>query len=201
MSLRRRLVLLTATAVAVGVVLASVVAYVAVRNALRGEVDGQLRAQQQLIARAAPRGVPVRPPSGLPQLPARRGGPAAFLQIVDADGTAQPLREEDTRLPVTARVRAIARGDARSQLVDLHANGAHLRMAVAPLPSGGAVQIARSLDSIDRVLGRMRVILLLVCLAGITLSVLLARVVARRVLAPVADHEPPIAHGYLDDGT
>jgi two-component system sensor histidine kinase MprB len=186
-SLRRRLVLLTATAVAVGVVLAAAVAYVAVRNALRGEVDGQLRAQQQLIARAAPQGVPVRPPSGLPQLPARRGGPAAYLQIVGSDGNVDPLREEDARLPVTARIRAIARGDAPSQLVDLHVDGAHLRMAVAPLPSGGAVQIARSLDPIDRVLGRMRLILLLVCLAGITLSALVARVVARRVLAPVAD--------------
>jgi two-component system sensor histidine kinase MprB len=186
-SLRRRLVLLTATAVAVGVVLAAAAAYVAVRNALRGEVDGQLRAQQQLIARAAPQGVPVPPPqSGLPQLPARRGGPAAYLQIVDADGKAQPLREE-APLPVTDGVRAIAAGDAPSQLVDLYVDGAHLRMAVAPLPSGGAVQIARSLDPIDRVLGRMRLILLLVCLVGITLSALVARVVARRVLAPVAD--------------
>jgi hypothetical protein len=162
-SLRRRLVLLTATAVAVGVVLAAAVAYLAVRNALRGEVDGQLRAQRQLIARAAPRGVPVRPPSGLPQLPARRGGPAAHLQIVGSDGIAQPLREEDVRLPVTARDRAIARGDAPSQLVDIHVDGAHLRMAVAPFLSGGAVQIARSLDPIDRVLGRMRLILLLGC--------------------------------------
>jgi two-component system sensor histidine kinase MprB len=85
------------------------------------------------------------------------------------------------------RVRAIARGQAPGELVDLHVDGTHLRMAVSHVAGGGAVQIARSLDSVDRVLGRLRIILLLVLVAGVTLAALLARLVARRVIAPIGD--------------
>ena len=54
MSLRRRMVLFTAAAVAFAVVLSSVACYLAVRGSLRGRLDHQLQAQASLIA-AAPR--------------------------------------------------------------------------------------------------------------------------------------------------
>jgi two-component system, OmpR family, sensor histidine kinase MprB len=186
-SLRRRLVLLSALAVAAGVVVAIAAAYIAVRSQFRGEVDNQLKAQEQLIARAAPPPALLAPPRGLPQLPARRGGPAAYIQIVAADGTVHASRSGTSRLPVTRRVRAVAAGRAPTELVDVELKGNHLRMVVARLPGGGAVQIARSLDSIDRVLGRLRLILLLILVAGVALAALLARLVARRVLAPIGD--------------
>ena len=73
MALRGRLTLMSALIVGVTLVLASVVAYAAVRNQLRGQVDDALRAQAATTLRkigiyqagAFPRGVkiPTLPPS------------------------------------------------------------------------------------------------------------------------------------------
>jgi len=50
-----------------------------------------------------------------------------------------------------------------------------------------AVQLARPLQSVDRVLTHMRLILVLLCAGGIALAAALGRVAARRVLAPLAE--------------
>jgi two-component system sensor histidine kinase MprB len=186
-SLRGRLMLLSAAAVATGVAVAIAVAYVAVRGELRGEIDSQLRAQEALVQRATRLAPPPGLPDGLPQLPVRRGGPAAYVQTAAPDGTIQADRPGEPRLPVDARVRAVAAGRTRGGLTDVHVDGTHLRMIVGQLPDGGAVQIARSLDSVDRVLGRLRLVLALVLIIGVTLAALLARLVARRVMAPIGD--------------
>ena len=49
------------------------------------------------------------------------------------------------------------------------------------------VELARPLDSIDTVLAKLRVVLLLICLAGTALAAGLSRLAARRVLAPLAE--------------
>ena len=59
MSLRQRMVLFTAAAVAFAVVLSSAACYLAVRGSLRGRLDNQLKEQASLIA-SAPRRVRTR---------------------------------------------------------------------------------------------------------------------------------------------
>src|ERR1044072_4417137 len=72
-SLRNRLTIPTAATVGVPLVLISVVAYVALRSELRGQVDDTLTAQyDQLRARL---GI-VKPGERFPPPPARAGGPA-----------------------------------------------------------------------------------------------------------------------------
>ena len=58
----------------------------------------------------------------------------------------------------------------------------------------GAVQLARPLNSIDSLLGRLRLILLAVCLGGVGLAVILARVVTRRVTAPLRTVTDAVDH-------
>ena len=53
MSLRRRMVVLTAAAVAFAVVLSAVACYVAVRSSMRSRLDHQLQAQASLIGAAS----------------------------------------------------------------------------------------------------------------------------------------------------
>jgi len=86
---RRRLVLLSAAAVAVAVVLASVAAFLVVRNQLRDEVDARLQTlfeqiaiPQGLLLPGAPAGddVLVLPTGPL-------GSRDAFAQVVRPDGT------------------------------------------------------------------------------------------------------------------
>jgi two-component system sensor histidine kinase MprB len=50
-----------------------------------------------------------------------------------------------------------------------------------------AVELARPLQQTDRVLGHLRLVLLLICLGGIGVAAALGRVAARRVLAPLAE--------------
>jgi two-component system, OmpR family, sensor histidine kinase MprB len=186
MTLRRRLTVAAALAVAVAVTLASVVAYLAVRGTLRDQVDDNLRTQAGLIAGAPKLDVTTeRVPRLVRVLPARRGDTARYVQFVDPGGAALPPAAGDVKLPVTDGVKAIAAGRAGPTLVDQKVGGVHLRVLTAPLPQGGAVQLGRSEASIDSVLGHLRLILALLCVGGVALAVALGRLVSRNVVAPI----------------
>src|SRR5438270_2296829 len=172
-------------AVGIAVVLAAFVCYFVVRGQLRGQVDSELRSQ----AVAVQHGFELQRP--LPGIPAAAGGPAPYAQLVLADGTVH-LLVGDLSLPVNSHVLAVAAGNSGSYMTDAHIGGSHLReIAVqVPFPIAGqpvAVQLARPLNSVDHVLSRLRVILLLLCLGGIALAAALGRLAARRVLAPLAE--------------
>jgi len=178
MSLRRRIALLVAVTVAIAVTLACIAAYVAVRAALRGEVDAALsrqanflQARVQTLAPPAPEALPVPPPG--------RGGPIAYAQIVVGGDAAKPLGAP-LRLPVGARVRALATNGSGRFFSDADVNGAHLRVLAIGTPDG-ALQLARSLDGADTVLARLRLVLIGVCLAGVALAAGLGRSLGRRV--------------------
>ena len=182
MPLRRRLTLATAAAVAVAVALACVVAYLAVRGELMTQIDDALTAQ---VTMGRFGGGP--PPGRFGALPARRGGPTPYIQAVRSDGAIATLGSEEGELPTDAKTLAVAAGDAQSYFSDAKVDGVHVRILTAPSPrdDGFAVQVGRSLDSTDKVLDRMRLILLLVCLGGIALAAALGRLVSRNLVAPI----------------
>jgi len=180
--LRRRLTLLTTLVVGGVVVLAAIACYAVIRAELRGQVDDQLTGQGALLepfGRAGP-GPRFGPGGGLPGLSPRAGGAAPFAQLVGPGGEAVALRGA-APIPVTAEDRAIAAGDAGERLSDRDAGGAHLRVLTVPLPRGeGAVMLARSLAGVDDALGRLRLVLGLLCLVAIGLAALLGARVADR---------------------
>ncbi len=184
MSLRRRLSLLAAFAVAVAIVLAALVCYFVVRGQLRGGVDGALRAQAIAIQHGEGLGRPF------PGISASAGGPAPYAQVLLADGTTFERQQDGPALPVDARARSVAGGGGSPYLTDVTVNGSHLRMYTFPIPllfqgQAVAVQLARPLGPIDHVLGRLRLILLVLCAGCIALAAGLGRLAARRVLAPL----------------
>ncbi|MEA2290821.1 MAG: two-component system, OmpR family, sensor histidine kinase MprB [Solirubrobacteraceae bacterium] len=192
MTLERRLSLLCAVAVAATVLLVSAVAYVAARGALRGQIDDSLRAQARAVQL---RGLPD---SGVPRVvgepPARTGLPQGFFQYVRPDGTAVPLRGDEPRIPVTEADRKVAAGTGAPQLSDRRSDGVHLRVLTVPLAGGGAVELARSLASVDRVLDRLRIVLLGLCGIGTALAAGLSRLFSRRLMRPVADLTAAAGH-------
>ena len=197
MPLRRRMAVATAVAVGVAVVLATAVAYAAVRGELRGQVDDQLLEQAGLVENVEGRLRPEigrrmrrlgRPPGpglgGIPALPIERGGSAAYVQFVPGgDGPGVTFAGPD--LPIDDRVRAVAGGDGVRFLADAEVAGDHVRVLTAPLEAGGALRLARSLESTDSVLARLRWILLALVIGGIALAALLGRLAARHLVAPV----------------
>jgi two-component system, OmpR family, sensor histidine kinase MprB len=182
MSLRHRLALVSAAGVAAALVVAAAVCYVVVRGELRGQVDASLKAQ---AARIAGGDLLALGDEGIPAPSPKAGGPAQYWQIVAADGQLVGS-SGGVRLPWDRSVQAVAQGRRSSLFADIHVDGSHLRLLALGLP-GGVVELARPLDSIDTVLAKLRVVLLLICLAGTALAAGLSQPAARRVLAPLAE--------------
>src|SRR5207249_10694107 len=117
---RRRVTLLIGGAVAVAIVLASLLGYLAVRGQLRSEIDGSLRQRMAIVAfRAEQTGVlsNFRPGS-------EPGDPDAFFQPISPAGRGMQTLDEADRLalPVSATSLRVAAGRQPTTLYDDHAN-------------------------------------------------------------------------------
>jgi two-component system sensor histidine kinase MprB len=184
MTVKKRLTLAVTIAVAVAVAGASALTYVLVRNELRGEVDDALRERIQTVrlrVREEFTGerILVAPPDPL-------GEAQGVTQVATAEGDALTRSGATVELPVTERTREVARHETGAYFSDETVRGRHVRVYTVPAQEiGYALQIARPLDEVDAVLGRIRKLLLLISAAGIGLAVLLGLGVARAVLAPV----------------
>lgn len=187
MPLRRRLGLISAVTVAVAVAIAALVCYLVVRGQLRGEIDNELRAQATAVQNGDVRSLDQR----LPTLPASAGGPAPYVQVALSDGTTYPV-QGGIKLPDSGHASRVAAGVSSAYLSDLRIGESHLRALAFPITaqfSGQqvAVQLARPLNGVDRVLGHLRLILLVLFAAGVAMAAGLGRLAARRVLAPLAE--------------
>jgi two-component system sensor histidine kinase MprB len=200
-SLRRRVTIMSALVVGATLVLASVVCYLVMRGELRGQIDDSLRDQGSQTARIPPNPANRRDfPRRVPQPQRRTGTAQSYVQFVSPAGVVRrPFGPADPRLPITAQTRALARSTkSRRVLEDTHADGVHVRMLTVALPGRGAVQLARSLASVDRALARLRIVLALLTVFGTAFAALLARVFSRPVAAPT-EHELAASQGALAD--
>ena len=190
MTLRTRLTVAAAAAVAIAVAVASAGVYVAVRSVLRGEVDDALRGRAGVVRlRAEPTGG-----ISLALPPPEFGEAVGYTQLVTATGLVERLPQNDIALPVDARVRAVARGERDEFLTDRQVAGVHVRILTRQIEPGLAVQVARSLEEVDRTLRRLAFILGGFALAGIALAAVLGLLVARAALAPVRRLSDASAH-------
>jgi two-component system sensor histidine kinase MprB len=184
-TLRARLTLMSALAVGITVALASVVCYAAMRHELRAQVDRALLSQGMFVRRAGKIGaarLSLDPPA--PAL--RAGGSAEFSQVVDPQGDVSG-RRGGLPISVDPGDRAVAVGGRDPFLSDRTADGVHVRVLTAPVPGVGAVQLARSLRGVDAVLARLRIVLLLLVLAGAAFAAAMARLFARPVIRPISE--------------
>ncbi|HEY6398296.1 MAG TPA: HAMP domain-containing protein, partial [Solirubrobacteraceae bacterium] len=184
MPLRRRVAWVAAAAVGVAVVLAAVVCYVEVRGQLLGQVDVALNYQEIAIQHGD-----IQSLRAVPGIPANLGGPAPYAQLVLASG--QAAHTGDLPLPIDSHTREVASGHAGAYITDIHVNGSHLRELTFPVSAQGgapaALQLARPLDGVDRILSHLRLILALLIVGGMALAAALGRLAARRVLAPLGE--------------
>jgi two-component system sensor histidine kinase MprB len=186
MSFRTRLTLAAAAAVAVAVVAASATTYAIVRNELRDDVDATLQSR----ARELPARIDVVQGPGGEQFvglpPERFGGVAVFTQAVRRDGTVITPPRTSGELPVSKRALEAAEGKIDKPFYeDTHVDGIHVRVLTIPAGGGYAIQVARSLEEVDRTLGPIKRWLILIALVGIAIAAGLGLLVARAVLAPV----------------
>jgi two-component system, OmpR family, sensor histidine kinase MprB len=186
MPLRRRLGLVSAAAVGLAILLATIVCYMVVRGQLLGQVDSQLQQQAGLVTQ-------LRSCNGgaLPSLPASAGGGAPIWQVASSDGQVTC----GSGLPIDAHVRAVAGGSGNAFLTDVNIGGTSFRELTVPVslrspfspPVPAALQLARPLNGVNNILSNLRLILLLLCAGGVALAAALGRLAARRVLAPLSE--------------
>lgn len=194
MSLRRRLALSAALAVTVAVLLASGAAFVVTRDELRSSVDRALDRRGTALQAVASRHNEdaARLLHGDQAERSRLGAasrgprpPEALIQVVAPDGSILGGIPGE-HLPVSAAVRDVAAGRRADRFfTDTEVRGVHERILTVPLPGGGAVELARPLDEVDRQLGHLAVLLVFVALGGIGLATLLGLAVARTALRPL----------------
>lgn len=191
--MRRRLTLLSGIAVALTAIAASVIAYLAVESELRGEADRSLKTAGTVARRAAAR------EGGLPPRPRGRpgpglGGPVIFGKVVDSRGRTITQVGGSGQLRSDSEYAAVARGSKRSFFADRTSDGDHLRVYVTRLSANRAFVVARTVDDLDAVLDRLRLLLGAVVLAGTALAVVAGRAIAGASLAPLQRLEDAAGH-------
>ena len=187
MTFRARIALASAAAVALTIVVASIIVFFVVRSQLRAPIDDALEGRAAKISASHD-----ITPDAFKSL----GGEAFFLlgpgfeagttQLVTADGDVyRPYPE--FKLPVDESTVAVARGEASSFFRDAHVDGAHVRVLTFhyPFAEGLAIQIIRPLKEVDQSLRRIGLFLLLIAGAGIAVAGGLGFAVARAALTPV----------------
>ena len=178
MSFRLRVTLLTAAAVAVAAIGASVAMYFVVQDQLIRQVDQNLQ--------AAASG-PIREPGG----PFRRGPsdvsnrPEVFGQLINAGGTVVQ-GDGGYSIPglVTDEVKAVAAGKAPEFWATASAGDTRVRVYVRPIQNG-AVEVVQELAPIDAALAQTRLTLIAFAAGAILLAGALGAFVGRAALAPV----------------
>jgi two-component system sensor histidine kinase MprB len=178
MSLRRRIALTAAAAVAVAVVLGAIVAYFVVRGALREQIDRSLTASATFNVAA--------PPGEAPQV-APLEGPGVFKQVIVGNRVVGAAAGPARQLGDPAAIKAVADGERPPFLADTKVDGVNVRVFTGRGPHGEAVQIARSLTEVNGALYRLRIGLGLVAVAGIALAAFLGRFATRHAVRPVTE--------------
>lgn len=177
MSLRGRLTLVAAAAVALAVVIASLVVYFVVRGQLNGSVDNSLRARQVEIAH--------EPPGRIFFAPEPDFGVAGYVQVVTSDRSCQSQGGAACLLPYGGKAVSVAQGKRGSYLSDVDVSGTDLRVLTFPYVPGTAIQIARPLTEVEHSLSRIRLFLILIAAGGVAVAAALGLAVSRATLAPV----------------
>jgi len=179
-SFRLRIALLTAAAVAVAAIGASVAMYVVVQDQLLKQVDDTL--SKTALVGGPGRGGPFGDRG--PQLVTGRQD--VFGQIVDANGT---IVQADLGVAVpalvTQDVKDVAAGKRDGFLATAVSQEYRVRVLVRPISNGRALEVAKSLEDIDGALAQTRVTLAEFALGAIVLAAALGLLIARTALAPV----------------
>lgn len=207
MTIRRRITVATAVAVAATIVIVALGAFLAARRQVLQPIDDSLIARATVVARAPERNFPEslfrgeRGGAGL----VFPGGPgefdAVYYQLIFPDGSVLNVGREALSLP------APAESDVGAGVVRLRSDsvdGVHLRIATVQRGDSGIVaQIARPLTEADETLARLAGMLVFGGVVGMALAVGLSALVSRSAVRPIGDLEASVeaidSSGRLED--
>ncbi|HZR94655.1 MAG TPA: HAMP domain-containing sensor histidine kinase [Gaiellaceae bacterium] len=192
MTLRLRLTIASALAVALTIGIASGVVYVVMRAHLRSNVDQQLRGQFAQVQqnRALLHTFESRSFSGPFDI---RSGPTVgglYMQAVRDDGITALTSYESAKVPVTKTTLRVASNQHGPFFSEATIDGRPSRVYTVYLGAmedghGVALQFVRSVEDVRHTLDRLRWILLLVFAGGLAVGAAGGALVSRTTLSPV----------------
>ena len=115
------------------------------------------------------------------------GGPPSLAQLIGPNGESVTDVGSQFQIPVSDADRTLATEGGDAEFSDVSAQGTSFRVLTQPLPMGGAIQVARSLEDTDHTLDTLILILAAVSAGSIALAAALGPVVARTALAPAGE--------------
>ena len=118
-------------------------------------------------------------------LPLRPNEVAGYQQLIGPSAAVLWRSTPGVTLPVDASTRRLAEHGGRAVLRDARVRGVHVRIYAEPISTRRALQLAQPLTEVDSLLGRLRLILALICVGGIGLAALLGRLVAGTAVKPL----------------
>lgn len=182
-SLASRVTLLTTVAVGFAVSVVAFAAYATVRTQTVGALDDSLYTRADQAAATNPVEVLVGQ-----QIPAWALG-AASVKMTFVDTNTQPIRlypaGENDPFGVGPTEISVARGSATHSARTVWASGERWRVVAVNAGSGQAFVLAQSMESTDRMLDRLGLVMLLFGIAGMITAGLAGWAVARNGLRPV----------------
>ncbi|MBT8215060.1 MAG: HAMP domain-containing histidine kinase [Acidimicrobiia bacterium] len=187
MSLRSRIAVLVAAAVAIVTLVTAGAVSVLSGRELRGQVDEFLEVRAELIAPAAElvdRSVQNRRGFGLDPVNGILFAADTIVQVVNEDGRVIGLVDAEVVLEVTDADYAVAAG-GRRVLRTVDVDGTPYRMITEPANRGLAVQVARDLTETEAVLGDLRRRLILIGAIGVAAAAGVGWLIARSAVEPV----------------
>jgi two-component system sensor histidine kinase MprB len=202
MSLRSRIALATAISVAAISLVLGAIGYLGTRSRLFSEVRQELssRAAPYLTSHGGPdpddNGRQPPHPAGGGQVCARPGdvhvraspfgGPTGYLQSVCPNGRVVADEGGTPKLPVTARVRAIARAASGSTYFSAVVDRTQLEiLAIGDKPDRKAIEVALPLTATDHTLDGLLITYLLLVGVGILLAGIVGLAIGRAAVAPI----------------
>jgi two-component system, OmpR family, sensor histidine kinase MprB len=119
--------------------------------------------------------------------PAKFGGASGYAQLISAQGSVLVPGGQGSSAPIalSGADKAIAKAESGRAFSDRTVKGTHLRVLTIGRPGLGALLIVRPLSEVDRELGHVLLILILVGVGGILIAALLGALVARTALTPI----------------
>lgn len=190
LSLRGRLTVFAAAAVAIAVVAVASSSWFIIRGRLYQDLDAQLASSVQLAARstnatdALDSLLSVNPPNAK----SSPGPPGSLVvQFLDSNGrvrSAATTGDQTPALPVTAGARAVAAGTPTSDVETVPVKDRRYRVWTVAV-DGGAVALGSNTGGIEEALGELAAINAVVAVIGTLLAALVGWLVARAALRPV----------------
>jgi two-component system, OmpR family, sensor histidine kinase MprB len=126
-----------------------------------------------------------RPGSLFGKLPGNPNQVRGYQQVVEPSGKVLARSAPNVTLPVDAGTRTLAASGGTPFFRDVVVKGSHMRVLAEPFGRNRAAEIALPLNETDSLLGRLRLIFVLVLLGGIALAALLGRLVAGAAVRPL----------------